>query len=75
VTVHTKDRDVGTRLSATKTVTLKVPVLVGVPVMMPVLWFSVRPNGRPVCENRSVSPSGSLADRLNGEIAVLTVLV
>ena len=48
VMVQTNDRDTVTRPSFTKTVTLYVPAVSGVPEICPVEWLSVSPSGRPV---------------------------
>jgi hypothetical protein len=45
--------------SVAETVTLKVPVAVGVPVIAPVAPLSESPAGRPVAENASVAPAGA----------------
>ncbi len=50
-TVHTNERVVVSRLSDTNTLTLNVPVDVGVPVIRPVLALSDNPNGKPLCVN------------------------
>jgi hypothetical protein len=73
--VHTNERLVVCRLSDENTVTLNVPDDVGVPVIIPVAELSERPKGSPMWMNCSALPSGSLAERLKGLIATLTVLV
>ena len=67
-TVHVNAREVVARPSVTRTVTLNVPADVGMPVITPLAELSVNPNGRFVCVNCSVPPSGSVAVRLSGVI-------
>jgi hypothetical protein len=74
-TVHPNDRDVVARPSVTNTVTANVPVLVGVPLITPVLELRLNPKGNPVWLNRRVPPSGSLATSVIGAIGWLTMLV
>ena len=52
-------------LSVAETVTLKVPVAVGVPVIAPVAALIESPAGRPVAENASVAPAGAWLVRLS----------
>src|SRR5678815_1833993 len=74
-TVHPNDRVVVARPSVTNTVTTNVPVVVGVPLITPVLELRLNPKGNPVWLNRRVPPSGSLATSVIGAIGWLTMLV
>jgi hypothetical protein len=47
-TVHPNERDVVSKLSVTNTVTVNVPVVVGVPLITPVLELRFKPSGSPV---------------------------
>jgi hypothetical protein len=47
-TVHPNERDVVSNLSVTNTVTVNDPIVVGVPLITPVLELRFKPSGSPV---------------------------